>query len=62
MEEKAISDEVSRLRRYKKREGKEYKEKETKRIEQLRKKTEFNDRNSERELQSCGKRKEKKEP
>ena len=62
MAEKAISDEVSRLRRYKKREGKEYKEKETKRIEQLRKKTEFNDRNSEREIQSCGKRKEKKEP
>ena len=59
-EEKAISDGASRLRKYreKKREDKEYKEKEIKRIEQLRKQIEFNDRNSER-IQNCMKRKKK---
>ena len=59
-EEKAISDGASRLTKYreKKRKDKEYKEKEIKRIEQLRKQIEFNDRNSER-IQNCMKRKKK---
>ena len=65
MEEKAISDQVSRLRKYKekKREDKQYiQKKETKIIELLRKKDLSSMTEIQKEKDSCDKRKKKKEP
>ena len=65
MEEKAISDRVSRLRKYKekKREDKQYiQKKETKIIELLKKKDLSLMTEIQKEKDSCDKRKKKKEP
>ena len=62
MEEKAIIDGPSRLKKYwrKKRKDKEYKEKKTENIEQLRKKTEFNNRNKKKRKRKRRKSKRKR--